>query len=325
MSPGPDAESHAERASAAERAGTAAPAGGPTRTPRLARTTGAAGTARQARSSYDGVARTSPRVPRLVVSDLDGTLLRSDGTVSERTRRALAHVERCGSTVIFATGRPPRWMRSIADQTDHRGVAVCSNGAVVYDLHRERELRRRPIAPEVGLRLVEALRTAVPGVAFGVEFGDRFGHEPTYRVAEERRHEVFVGELTELLNTPPVKLLARHEEYHPDMLLAKARAVVGDLAEVTHASKVGLLEISARGVSKATTLAAWCRENGIAASEVVAFGDMPNDLAMLGWAGTSYAVAGAHPDVLAAVSRRCPSNDEDGVAQVLESLFGLPD
>jgi hypothetical protein len=292
----------------------------------LAHTTGLAGTTGQAaRGSYDGVARTSPRVPRLVVSDLDGTLLRSDGTVSERTRRALARVERCGSTVVFATGRPPRWMRHIAEQTDHRGIAVCSNGAVVYDLHRERELRRRPIAPKVGLRLVNAIRTAVPGVAFGVEFGDRFGHEPTYRVAEERRHEVFVAELTELLSTPPVKLLARHEDYHPDVLMAKARDVVADLAEVTHASKVGLLEISARGVSKATTLAAWCREHGISASEVVAFGDMPNDLAMLGWAGTSYAVAGAHPDVLAAVRRRCPSNDEDGVAQVLETLFDLPD
>lgn len=279
----------------------------------------------QARRPYDGVARTSPRVPRLVVSDLDGTLLRSDGTVSERTRRALARVERAGSTVMFATGRPPRWMRPIADQTDHRGISVCSNGAVVYDLHTERVLERHPLAPEVSLRLVEAIRAAVPGVAFGVEFGDSFGHEPTYRVSAERRHEVFVGELTELLAKPPVKLLAKHEDYHPDVLLAKAREVVGDLAELTHASKVGLLEISKRGISKATTLAAWCAERGISASDVVAFGDMPNDLAMLGWAGMSYAVAGAHPDVLAAVRRRCPSNDEDGVAHVLESLFDLVD
>ena len=92
--------------------------------------------------------------------------------------------------------------------------------------------------------------------------------------------------------------------------------------EVTH-STVGpaLLELSAAGVSKATTLARLCAELGVDAADVVAFGDMPNDLPMLAWAGTAYAVANAHPSVLAAVERRAASNDEDGVAQVLEQLF----
>ena len=72
---------------------------------------------------------------------------------------------------------------------------------------------------------------------------------------------------------------------------------------------------------KATTLARLCAERGIAAEEVVAFGDMPNDLPMLAWAGTAYAVANAHPDVLAAVDRRTASNDDDGVALVVESLL----
>lgn len=118
-----------------------------------------------------------------------------------------------------------------------------------------------------------------------------------------------------------VKLLVRHETYHPDELLAKAREAAGHLVELTHSSKVGLLEISAQGISKATTLAALCEERGIDPTEVVAFGDMPNDLAMLAWAGTAFAMATAHPEVLASVERRCPSNDEDGVARVLESIY----
>ncbi|MCL2734419.1 MAG: HAD family hydrolase, partial [Actinomycetia bacterium] len=62
-------------------------------------------------------------------------------------------------------------------------------------------------------------------------------------------------------------------------------------------------------------------ERGVTAAEVVAFGDMPNDLAMLSWAGTSYAVANAHPHVLAATRYRTASNEEDGVAQVIERIL----
>jgi hydroxymethylpyrimidine pyrophosphatase-like HAD family hydrolase len=264
--------------------------------------------------------------PRLVVSDLDGTLLCTDGTVSPRTRRVLARVEESGTTVVFATGRPPRWLRHVAEATGHRGIAVCSNGALVYDLHRERVVESYPLAPEIGLAVVDAIRMAIPGVSFGVEFGESFGHEETYEPYGDFAGQTFVGEVAELFGRQPaVKLLARHNGHDAEVLLAKASEVAGDLAELTYSGGAGLLEISAPGVSKATTLAAFCAERGISAADVVAFGDMPNDLAMLSWAGTAYAMAGAHPDVLAAVERRCPGNDDDGVAVVLDELFGLGD
>lgn len=256
-----------------------------------------------------------------MATDLDGTLLRSDGTVSERTRRALAQVEAAGSTVAFATGRPPRWMRPIAEATGHRGVAICSNGAVVYDLHQEQVIEEYLLAPDILVALVEAIRGAVPGVAFGVEFGHRFGHEVGYATLGDVAGEVYVAAIDDLLSKPAAKLLVRHDGHDADVLLDKAREAAGDLAELTHSSRMGLLEISALGISKATTLAAFCRRQGIEPKDVVAFGDMPNDLAMLGWAGTAYAMAGAHPTVLAAVERRCPPNDEDGVAHVLERLY----
>jgi len=83
------------------------------------------------------------------------------------------------------------------------------------------------------------------------------------------------------------------------------------------------MEISARGVTKGGGLAALCARLGGAQEEVVAFGDMPSDLAMLTWAGTSYAVANAHPSVLEAADHVAPSNDDDGVASVLAELVGL--
>jgi uncharacterized membrane protein len=115
--------------------------------------------------------------------------------------------------------------------------------------------------------------------------------------------------------------VARHEEIAPRDFVKRGASVVGELATATYSDGQALLEISARGVSKASTLAAFCAERGIGPDQVVAFGDMPNDLLMLEWAGMSYAMANAHPDVIAAADRVCAPNHEDGVAQVLEQLF----
>lgn len=259
--------------------------------------------------------------PRLVATDLDGTIVRSDRTISDRTVAALARVEAAGAHLVLVTGRPPRWMQGIAEATGHRGLAICANGALAYDLHTEEVIESHLISTDVLEELIERLRAAVPDLAFGAEQESGFLHEHAYPPPSWGPGSVRVAELEQLLALPAAKLLARHGEMDPDTLLARARAVVGELAEVTHASNIGLLEISAAGVSKASALAQLCDHLGVDAGQVVAFGDMPNDLPLLAWAGTSYAVANAHPEVLAAVGYRTASNDEDGVALVLEELF----
>ena len=98
---------------------------------------------------------------------------------------------------------------------------------------------------------------------------------------------------------------------------------IGHLVTTTWSSTGALVEISAPGVTKASTLALLCDELGVEPEEVVAFGDMPNDLPMLAWAGTSFAMAAAHPTVLDLADHVAPGYDEDGVAAVLEKLFGL--
>ncbi len=263
---------------------------------------------------------------RLVATDLDGTALRSDGSVSKRTAAALRAAEASGLMVVVATGRPPRWMRPIADALGHTGLAVCSNGAVVYDLHSDRVLEHTPITREVVLAVAAAVRTAVPDVTFAIETRDAgFGREASYPVARDVDLDsevgMRVGSLDDLVSDDVIKLLVRHADLDPDGLLEAARKVAGGLAELTHSSRSGLLEISATGVTKAATLARIAERAGIAAEDAVAFGDMPNDLPMLAWAGRGYAMANAHPDVLAATRQRAPSNDEDGVAQIVERLL----
>jgi Cof subfamily protein (haloacid dehalogenase superfamily) len=262
--------------------------------------------------------------PRLVATDLDGTIVRRDLTISDRTVAALQGVEALGVPVVLVTGRPARWMGEVADRLGHTGIAVCANGAVLYDLHTEQVVSSEPLAVAVGLDVARRLRAAVPGVAFAVETTTGFGHEPTYVARYDAGLERAVAPVEELYTEPALKLLARHEAMGPDDLLAAARDVVGDLVEVTHsASESALLEISAAGVSKASGLARFAAARGIDAADVVAFGDMPNDLPMLAWAGLAYGVSDGHPDVLAAVAHLVDPPEQDGVARTLESLFAL--
>ena len=260
---------------------------------------------------------------RLFATDLDGTLLRSDLTVSDRSRRALAAVEEAGRTLVLVTGRPPRWMPPVVEQTGHTGLALCANGATVYDLATEQVVQEHLIDPEVGAKVVVAIREALPEVSFAVERGGAggLGHEQAYGVPYAAKSDVLVAEVDELVAEPVAKLLARHDDMDPDEMLARVREVVGDLAEVTHSSARGLMEISASGVSKAVALSRLADELGVPADDVVAFGDMPNDLPMLGWAGHAVAVANAHPEVLAAADEVTATNDDDGVARVIERLL----
>ena len=259
--------------------------------------------------------------PLLVASDLDGTLVGSDGHVSPRNREAIARVEAAGALFVMVTGRPPRWMAQVSEETAHRGLAVCANGALLYDLHTERVVEGFLLDAPTASEVVQALRDEVPGISFAVERGERgFGREASY-VPRWDNGDVQVDEIDALVAGGVVKLLGRVEGTASDALLAQARGVVGETVTLTHSSDDGLVEISASGVSKATGLARLAEERGIAPERAVAFGDMPNDLPMLAWAGLGVAMANAHADVLAAADEVTGTNDEDGVARVLERWF----
>ncbi|MFF1506941.1 Cof-type HAD-IIB family hydrolase [Streptomyces sp. NPDC058326] len=272
--------------------------------------------------------RTSAPVPRLIATDLDGTLLRDDKSVSERTVAALAAAERAGIEVFFVTGRPARWMDVVSDHVHGHGLAICANGAAVVDLHAGGTfLEVHPLERAIALDVVRALRAATPGTSFAVELTTGIHYEPHYPPfhldpgATVATAEKLLFEETPGAAAPVLKLLAQHPELDPDVFLATARAAAGERASFTRSSPTALIEISALGVSKASTLALCCAERGITAAEVVAFGDMPNDIEMLSWAGRSYAMGNAHPDVTAAASGRTVSNNEDGVAAVIEQLL----
>ena len=258
----------------------------------------------------------------LIATDLDGTIVHADGSVSDQTLAAFDKAAAAGVRVVFVTGRPPRWMAEVSEATGHRGIAICANGAYVDDMEFEEVTETFAMSPDVALAAADALRGVLPQPAFAVETLDGFGRESTYLPRWDVNPILAVAPIKELLDRPLAKLLVRDETLSGDEMLRRAKPVLVDLVEVTHSNVNDcLLEMSRLGVSKATTLAKLAADWGVDQEDVAAFGDMPNDLEMIRWAGHGYAMANSHPDVLAAADSIAPTIHEDGVATTVDALL----
>ncbi|MFG1778944.1 Cof-type HAD-IIB family hydrolase [Micromonospora sp. NPDC049051] len=264
--------------------------------------------------------------PRLIATDIDGTLLRDDRTLSPHTAGVLARLSAEGTPVVLVTGRPIRWLKMVYEQLAEPLPAICANGAVVYDPVADEVLRADPLAPQLLAEVARRLRAEVPEVSFAVEIVDsrQMRHEAHYPLRWDADHGAIRAVETpeELLAAPAVKLLARAVDQDPDAFVALVAGALEGLAEATHSSYSGLVEISAAGVTKAAGLAWYCARLGIDARDVLAFGDMPNDVPMLTWAGRGVAVANAHRAVLEIADEVTAANSADGVAAYLEKVFG---
>ncbi|HYN28519.1 MAG TPA: HAD-IIB family hydrolase [Dermatophilaceae bacterium] len=261
--------------------------------------------------------------PSLVATDLDGTLLRRDGSLSARTRAAIRAAEDAGIDVIFVTARPPRWLHALADAVGPHGVVLAGNGAFVVDMRTRSVLSYSGFRRAELLPLVSDLRSAFPDAGFAVERHTGMTMELAYREIHAEGADVaaLVERLDEIDDDAPTgKLLVVRSGEPGEQFLEDVDEVVGVRGQVQFSGATFLAEVSPPGVSKATVLASWCESRSIEPRDVWAFGDMPNDLPMLRWAGASFAVANAHPLVRSATTHHCPSNEEDGVALVLEAV-----
>jgi Cof subfamily protein (haloacid dehalogenase superfamily) len=273
-----------------------------------------------------------PWRPRLVASDLDGTLLDSTGAVAPRTRAALEACWDAGIPVVGVTGRGPRLLDSVRGVLDGRGVAVLAQGGYVVDLERDEVLRAVGLPRDRATAVVERIEEVAGELLVAVEDAAeqaeargplRVQHEFGWPYPEPMhllpRHQV-------LPPGPVLKVFLRSAALGQDELLARARRVVEPAeAEVTHAG-LGFIEVLPPGVTKATGLAIALAHHGVDLADVLVFGDMPNDLPMLTAVreagGRAVAVANAHPAVRAAAPGSTSGNDAEGVARYLEAVLG---
>lgn len=265
--------------------------------------------------------------PRLIVTDLDGTFLAPDRRVSDTNLAAARRAAELGIPFVVATGRPVRWLDVIDDLVKAHSQVIVSNGGAVFDLARRSVVQAFPVDPRVALAVTADLRAAVPGITFGFETPVGFGCEPDCPTRQRGEPGVVQGSVEDLLRGlgPVIKVLGFHPDLGSDDLCDLAESVIASRLTLTYAmvsASYGMLELTAPGVTKASTLALLCAELGVDAADVVAFGDMPNDLAMLSWAGRGFVVANGHHSLLRGGFVVVPGNDEDGVGRTVLDLLG---
>lgn len=265
-----------------------------------------------------------PGLPKLIATDLDGTLVRSDDTVSDYTHEVLDRVRAAGIRIVGATGRGPRLTSLVQNDIRDADFLILAQGGWVIDQQEGQVLRSERLPGRdlaVALADLEAEVGPLSVMVEALEHNDSplWGdYDPTWRypVVVERRARA------ECLTGDVIKAFARSFEHHVDDLLAAAQRIVPPhVASVTQAG-LNYIEICPPNVDKGTGLAVVAQAVGVDPADVLVFGDMPNDLPMFAWAGWGrVAVRNAHPTLFAVADEVTLSNDEDGVAVYLDRLL----
>jgi len=243
--------------------------------------------------------------------DLDETLLRNDGSVSERTLKTLAAWEASGRRAVIATGRPPRNARQIPDALLHL-PCVCYNGAAIYQDGVQQYAQTIPA--QDARSIVEGLLAADWPDWIGIEIDDVL-HINKH---SERWGHVYTPDLLTVAEQPAAKILLSMRGYlHAEPYLGR----LPDSAKVLLSEKYDLAQIMPVGSSKAIALHHLMDSWGITLSHVAAFGDDVNDVEMVAEAGLGVAMDNAVAEVKAVADCITASNDQDGVALVVEELL----
>lgn len=223
---------------------------------------------------------------------------RITGVISDEAIKVLQNLENKGVQIIMASGRPPRSMIPLVSQAKlKRPLIVSCNGGIVLDYHTQDVIRKYSLAPSAVRELIREVKAHFgDDVLVGGESGKDFRCEELYaqKRTEVTKFYIRVDDLDQLANDKDTieKLQLVHREWTADILHAYLEKNVltdpkwKDLIHYTFSSP-NFVEVSAPGVCKATALKGLCDEHGIEPNQVIAFGDMPNDLEMLEFAGNT--------------------------------------
>ena len=164
------------------------------------------------------------RRPKLIATDLDGTIVAHYGDITQRTIDTFKKAHAMGVEIFFVTGRPPRWMGDVREAFDF-GSAICCNGGLLYDMHNDKVLEQWLIQPVEMQKAVDILRKTIPNVSFAVESNDHFHREKAYTPRWDiGMDDIGVDTIDSVTNRPALKLLVRlsQQEISADEMLALA-------------------------------------------------------------------------------------------------------
>lgn len=263
----------------------------------------------------------TPRPPvRLIATDIDGTMLRSDGTLSPRVQTALHRAWDAGIHVVPTTGRPLIVSYDVIDALRLDHYWIFANGAVTRHLERDEMVRGYWMDPTVAQGLVVELRAAIAGAGFAIEMersaSFEAGFEDLVPMVPPGRA---LDDVLDGVHSRVQKVLIFHPTLTLDELYTRVCEVVGDHAVPSY-SGLNFIEVAAALVTKAVAVEALAADLGISQAEVASFGDNHNDVSMLEWAGRSFAMANATDDAKVAADETIGLNDDDGLAVKVEEL-----
>ncbi|MEV5647875.1 HAD family hydrolase [Nocardia sp. NPDC052254] len=264
--------------------------------------------------------------PKMVATDVDGTLLDGAERVTQRTRAAVTALIADGVPFVLATGRPPRWIDPVIDGLGYAPLCVCGNGAVIYDSAADRILHSSTLDVPSLEWIADLAERVLPGCGLATERVGSSAHDaatPQFVSSPEYEHAWLNPDDTqvsrrEVISTPAIKMLIRLRGVPSGEMQAALAPHLTGRADITFSTDDGLIELSAPGITKASGLAIVAQRLGVEHATILAFGDMPNDIPMLRMAGHGVAMGNAHPQARAAADEVTTSNADDGVARILE-------
>ncbi|MBF6328602.1 HAD family hydrolase [Nocardia transvalensis] len=264
--------------------------------------------------------------PKMVATDVDGTLIDEQERVTPRTRAAVAALVADGVPFVLATGRPPRWIAPVVDDLGHAPLSVCGNGAVIYDAAADRILHTSSLDVASLAWIADLAERVLPGCGLAAERVGATAHDaatPQFVSSPEYEHAWLNPDDTqvarrEVIAAPAIKMLIRLRGAASADMRAALEPKLQGRADITYSTNNGLIELSAPGITKAAGLTVVAERLGVQHATILAFGDMPNDVPMLRMAGHGVAMANGHPEAQAAADEITAANTADGVAQVLE-------
>jgi Cof subfamily protein (haloacid dehalogenase superfamily) len=259
---------------------------------------------------------------RAVVTDLDGTVVHHDGTVSDATLAAAADLATRGIPLIAATARTPPGVATLESLTPYLTIAVCSGGAVGWAPATGETLWRETVRPESVDQLVRFTTTQLAGAGIAVHDGQRWRMTEAYarqRGAKLRGRKETVT-VADIARHPACAMSICHPDRSSEELMEAVAAVGDEPAPTVTYSTANVIDIAPAGVDKSSGVSRALATVGVAPADAVAVGDMPNDLPMFALCGLAVAIAGAHPEVLAAATIVTSCIHNDGFARALYSL-----
>lgn len=263
---------------------------------------------------------------KLIALDIDGTLFNSQGEISPLTKTTLMKAHDQGVTLMLASGRTIHGLHQLAIRNDlplDHMIFIGSNGAVLADGQTESILFEKTVDLKVAKTIIQQLKAHPVTVMIPDEeklyIEDLNGFQVSLELQTECLTPMVLSDLSEIPFAPNKIVLSGPQDALLK-ILSEMAPIYKDVATFV-LSGFNYLDITAKDTDKGSALQHYCELKDIDPSEVIAFGDNHNDLGMIRYSGIGVAMDNAIEELKAVAQRIAPSNDEDGIAHVLNDVL----